>query len=70
MSDEGVRDTRMWKVGTVSPITDGWGFHLTNEGGRPLVTFTYETRADAEAAATHVQAAVEKALRVATLATL
>jgi hypothetical protein len=54
----------MWKVGTVAGLIEGWGFNITNERGQPLVAFSYETRAEAEAAATHVQAAVEKAVKV------
>jgi hypothetical protein len=60
----------MWKVGSVQQVNDAsldglaWGFNITNEKGRPLVTFTYETRGAAESAATHAQAVVDKALLV------
>jgi hypothetical protein len=54
----------MWKVGAVASVTEGWGFNITNKGGRPLVAFEYETHGEAEVAARHVQAAVEKALAV------
>jgi len=43
----------MWKVGIVQPISnpgmDGpaWGFNITNESGRPIISFIYETRNDA-----------------------
>jgi len=60
----------MWKVGIVQPISDpgmdgpAWGFNITNEAGRPIISFIYETRNDAEAAATHAQAVIYKALMV------
>jgi hypothetical protein len=54
----------MWKVAVVQPVTDGFGFKITTEAGVPLVSFTYKTRAEAEAAATHAQAAVGKAVSV------
>ena len=52
----------MWKIGTVARVTEGWGFNITDERGRPLVAFAYETHGEAEVAARHVQAAVEKTL--------
>ena len=42
----------------------GFGFNITTEANLLLVSFTYKTRADAETAATHAQAAVEKAVSV------
>jgi hypothetical protein len=45
-------------------VTEGWGFNITDERGRPLAAFAYETHGEAEVAARHVQAAVEKALAV------
>jgi hypothetical protein len=54
----------MWKIGTVASVTEGCCFNITDEGGRPLVAFAYETHGEAEVAARHVQAAVEKALAV------
>jgi hypothetical protein len=54
----------MWKIGTVASVTEGWGFNITDERGRPLVAFAYETRGEAAVAARHVEAAVEKALTV------
>jgi hypothetical protein len=53
----------MWKVAVVQPMTEGFGFNITTEAN-VLVSFTYTTRADAETAATHAQAAVEKAVSV------
>ena len=52
----------MWKIGTVARVTEGWGFNITDERGRPLVAFAYETHGEAEVVARHVQAAVEKTL--------
>jgi hypothetical protein len=51
----------MWKVAVVQPVTEGFGFNITTETNLPLVSFAYATRADAETAATHAQAAVDKA---------
>ena len=48
----------MWKVAVVQPVTEGFGFNITTETNLPLVSFAYATRADAETAATHAQAAV------------
>ena len=41
-----------------------WGFNITNESGRPIISFIYETRNDAEAAATHAQTVIYKAIMV------
>jgi hypothetical protein len=54
----------MWKIGTVASVTEGWGFNITDERGRPLVAFAYETHGEAVVAARHVQAAIEKAVAV------
>ena len=54
----------MWKVAIVQPVTEGYGFNITTEANVPLVSFSYKTRAEAEVAATHAQAAVEKAVSV------
>ena len=54
----------MWKVAVVQPLTEGFGFNIATEANVPLVSFAYKTRAEAEAAATHAQAAVEKAVSV------
>ena len=54
----------MWKIGTVSSVTEGWGLNITDERGRPLVAFAYETDSEAEVAARHVDLALEKALAV------
>ena len=54
----------MWKIGDVTSVTDGWAFNITNESGKPLVTFEYETNGEAAVAARHVQEAIEKALAV------
>ena len=58
----------VWKVGIVQPMTDeSYGFNVTNEKGRPLVLFSYASRAAAEAAATHAQEVVKAAVFVRTL---
>ena len=54
----------MWKVAVVQQGTEGFGFNITTETSLPLVSFAYSTPAEAEAAATHAQAAVEKAVSV------
>ena len=54
----------MWKIGTVASVTEGWGFNITDERGRPLVAFAYETHGEAVVAARHVETAVEKALAI------
>jgi hypothetical protein len=51
----------MWKIGTVTSVTEGWGFNITDRRGRPLIAFAYET---AVVAARHVEMAVEKALAI------
>ena len=53
----------MWKVENVkSVMKNGHGFHITSLDGKPVVLlFAYETQAEAKAARTDVQAAVEKA---------
>ena len=51
----------MWKVGDVEPVrvmgAEGYlyGFHVTSDDGKPLVSFAYASRALAEAAATHLE---------------
>jgi hypothetical protein len=51
-----------WPVGEVIAIsssgTRGHGFSIINQRRAPLVTFTYETAAEAEAAQSLVQAAL------------
>ena len=55
----------MWKVENVKSVKNGHGFHITSLDGKPVVLlFAYETQAEAKAARTHVQAAVEKAVSV------
>jgi hypothetical protein len=54
----------MWKVAVVQPVTEGYGFNITTQADVSVVSFSYKTRAEAEAAATHAQAAVEKAVSV------
>jgi hypothetical protein len=60
----------MWKVGAVEPVrvlgAEGYlyGFDVTTDGGKPLVSFAYASRAHAEAAATHLESAVLNAISV------
>jgi hypothetical protein len=54
----------MWNVAVVQPVTEGFGFNITTEANLPLVSFAHKTRAEAETAATHAQAAVEKVVSV------
>jgi hypothetical protein len=49
----------MWKIGTVTSVTEGWGFNITDRRGRPLIAFAYETHGEAVVAARHVEMAVE-----------
>jgi len=57
-----------WKVEIVQPMVeqgvDGFGFNITDDQGRPCVRFAFETRANAEAAATHAQEVVKNAIAV------
>ena len=54
----------MWKIGALASVTEGWSFNITDESGKPLVAFEYETHGEAAVAARHVQEAVEKAIAV------
>jgi hypothetical protein len=60
----------MWKVGDVEPVkvmgAEGYpyGFNVTTEDGKPVVSFAYASRALAEAAATHLESALLNALSV------
>ena len=60
----------MWKVGGVEPVramgANGYpyGFNVITEDGKPLVSFAYASRALAEAAATHLESALLKAISV------
>ena len=60
----------MWKVGDVEPVrvvgADGYpyGFNVSTEDGKPVVSFAYASRALAEAAATHLESAVLNAISV------
>ena len=54
----------MWKVGDVEPVrvmgAEGYpyGFNVSTEDGKPVVSFAYASRALAEAAATHLESAL------------
>ena len=58
----------MWKVGDIAPVSvlgvDGYpyGFNLTTEEGKALVSFAYVTRPRAEEAAAQIQSAIENAV--------
>jgi hypothetical protein len=61
----------MWKVGDVARVDvrgreaeSTYGFNITNDWGKPLVSFAYATALEAEAAATHVRAAIKLAVEV------
>ena len=59
----------MWKVGDVEPVrvmgAEGYpyGFLVTTDDGKLLVSFAYASRALAEAAATHLESALLNAIR-------
>ncbi len=60
----------MWKVGDVGPVrvmgAEGYpfGFNVTTEDGKSVVSFAYASRALAEAAATHLESALLNAISV------
>jgi hypothetical protein len=60
----------MWKIGDVEPVrvlgAEGYpyGFDVTTDDGKPMVSFAYASRAAAEAAATHLESALENAISV------
>jgi hypothetical protein len=60
----------LWKIGEVEPVrvmgAEGYpyGFNVTTEDGKPLVSFAYASRALAEAAATHLESALLNAISV------
>jgi hypothetical protein len=62
----------MWKVGDVEPVrvmgAEGYpyGFNVTTEDGKPVVSFAYASRALAEAAATHLESALLNAISIHT----
>jgi hypothetical protein len=64
------RSEKMWKVGDVEPVrvvgAEGYpyGFNVSTEDGKPVVSFAYASRALAEAAATHLESAVLNAISV------
>ena len=60
----------MSKVGDVEPVkvlrAHGYpyGFNVTREAGKPVVSFAYTTRDAAGAAATQIRGAIEHAIEV------
>jgi hypothetical protein len=65
----------MWKIGDIEPVrvmgAEGYpyGFNLTTEDGKPVVSFAYASRALAEAAATHLESALLAAVTASELLT-
>ena len=49
------------EVENVKSVKNGHGFHIISLDGKRVVLFAYETQAEAKAARTDVEAAVEKA---------
>ena len=64
------KERNMWKVGDVEPVrvmgAEGYpyGFNVTTEDGKSVVSFAYASRALAEAAATHLESALQNAISV------
>ena len=58
----------MWKVSDVMEVSIpsgvGYGFNVTTEGRKPIVSFAYDEPEAAEAAAQQVAAALERAVLV------
>jgi hypothetical protein len=60
----------MWKVRAVEPVrvlgAEGYpyGFNVTTDDNKPVVSFAYASRAHAEAAATHLESALLNAISV------
>ena len=60
----------MWKVGAVEPVrvlgAEGYpyGFNVSTDDDKPVVSFAYASRAHAEAAKTHLEAAIMNAISV------
>jgi hypothetical protein len=58
----------MWKVGAVEPVrvlgAEGYpyGFDVTRDDGKPVISFAYASRAHAEEAAKHLESAVMNAI--------
>ena len=58
----------MWKVGDVEPVRVmgaeeyPYGFHVTTDDRKPLISFAYASRALAEVAATHLESALLNAI--------
>jgi hypothetical protein len=64
------KEREMWKVADVEPVrvmgAEGYpyGFNVTTEDGKPVVSFAYASRALADAAATHLESALLNAISV------
>jgi hypothetical protein len=65
-----MRSGNMWKVSDVLSVElerygpAGYGFNVTTDWGKPLVTFGYETQEEAQDAAQKVKAAIERVVLV------
>ena len=66
MSNDGGRPARSiaYSVGPVQDVPDGFGFDILDEGRRPLVTFSYFDREDADEAFEVIGAALIKIVAV------
>ncbi len=58
-----------WKIGDVQSMDGGtgsdmagWGFNITRENGRPLVSFMYKRWEEAEKSAKLAKSVIEKAV--------
>ena len=64
------KERTMWKVSDVEPVrvlgaeVYPYGFNVTTEDGKPVVSFAYASRALAEAGATHLESALLNAISV------
>jgi len=54
-----------FKLGKVAMVHSGHGFNITNQYGAPLLSITYRTAAEAEAAHHAIEAALPDAIEVA-----
>jgi hypothetical protein len=64
MNAEAARHLRMWKVSNVRHVSECYRFNIITQTDRPLIAFGYKTEADAKAAATAIQSAIENAILV------
>lgn len=58
---------KKWKVDRVEavlPRGEAYGFNITNDWGKPLISFAYETKGAADEAAAKIRSAIEEAIDV------